>query len=162
MQILDVEDISRSRWEQIEELEAIERGEQTRGREIVRLPVGGEDEETEDTERGDGAATQALGPTQTQEGAASRATRQQQGQNTGKKNATHKLVLQDSKGQKMYAVELKRVDGISVGKTSIGEKILLRTWCTVSRGVILLEPASCVVLGGRLSHGTRPGWKGGW
>ena len=38
VQILGVEDISKSRWEQIEAIEAIERGEGTRGREIIRLP----------------------------------------------------------------------------------------------------------------------------
>ncbi|KAF2219857.1 RecQ mediated genome instability protein-like protein Rmi1 [Elsinoe ampelina] len=37
VQILDIEDISRSRWSQIELLEQQERGEMTRGREIIRL-----------------------------------------------------------------------------------------------------------------------------
>lgn len=38
VQVLGVENISKSRWEQIEAMEAIERGEGTRGREIIRLP----------------------------------------------------------------------------------------------------------------------------
>ena len=155
VQVLDIEDMSRSRWEQVEELEAIERGEQTRGREIVRLPAGGEDEGNDGAERGDEAATQALGPTQTQAqggGAAgsAAATGQRDGRDSGRKNATHKLVLQDCKGQKIYAIELRRVDGIAIGKTNIGEKILLRTWSNISRGVLLLEPAACVVLGGKV------------
>ena len=37
LQILGIEDISKSRWEQIEEIEALERGEGTRGREIIRV-----------------------------------------------------------------------------------------------------------------------------
>lgn len=37
VQVMGVEDISKSRWEQIEALEAIERGEGTRGREIIRV-----------------------------------------------------------------------------------------------------------------------------
>ena len=151
VQVLDIEDISRSRWEQVEELEAIERGEQTRGREIVRLPTGGEDEE-----RGDEAATQALGPTQTQAlgggaaGSAAAPTGQRDARDSGRKNAMHKLVLQDCKGQKIYAIELRRVDGIAIGKTNIGEKLLLRTWSNISRGILLLEPAACVVLGGKV------------
>ncbi len=158
MQVLDIEDMSRSRWEQVEELEAIERGEQTRGREIVRLPAGGEDEGSDAAERGDEAATQALGPTQTQaqgggaagSAAATAAAATAAAATSGRKNATHKLVLQDCKGQKIYAIELRRVDGIAIGKTNIGEKILLRTWSTISRGVVLLEPAACVVLGGKV------------
>lgn len=48
VQILDVEDIGRSRWSQIEAIEADERGETTRGREIIRV-VPGEDEDSERT-----------------------------------------------------------------------------------------------------------------
>lgn len=37
VQVLDIEDIGRSRWSQVEALEAIERGETTKGREIIRV-----------------------------------------------------------------------------------------------------------------------------
>lgn len=37
VQVLDIEDIGRSRWSQIEALEAQERGETTKGREVVRV-----------------------------------------------------------------------------------------------------------------------------
>ncbi|MCJ1388974.1 hypothetical protein MMC18_001826 [Xylographa bjoerkii] len=37
VQVLDIEDMSKSRWEQIEAIEALERGEGTKGREIVRV-----------------------------------------------------------------------------------------------------------------------------
>ncbi len=37
MQVLAVEDMSKSRWEQIEAIEALERGEGTKGREIIRV-----------------------------------------------------------------------------------------------------------------------------
>lgn len=43
VQILDIEDIGRSRWSQAESLEAEERGEKTKGREVIRV-VPGEDE----------------------------------------------------------------------------------------------------------------------
>jgi len=44
-QVLDIEDIGRSRWSQVEALEADERGETTKGREIIRV-VPGEEGET--------------------------------------------------------------------------------------------------------------------
>jgi RecQ-mediated genome instability protein 1 len=37
VQVLDIEDMSQSRWSQAEALEAVERGETTRGREIIRV-----------------------------------------------------------------------------------------------------------------------------
>jgi RecQ-mediated genome instability protein 1 len=135
VQVLDLEDVSRSRWEQVEELEAIQRGEGTRGREVIRLPVAVEDGE----ESGEGEGEQQQEQRQ-----------QRQGQSAGGKNSTHKLVVQDCKGQKAYALELKRVDRIAVGKTSIGEKILLKAGTTVARGVLMLEPGQCVVLGGKV------------
>ncbi|KAK0713069.1 hypothetical protein B0T26DRAFT_651230 [Lasiosphaeria miniovina] len=135
VQVLDVENVTRSRWEQVEELESIERGEQTKGREMIRLPVGDGDDEL-----GDNAATQRLS---TQGNAAAAAT-------TTPKNATHKLVLQDSEGRKVYALELQRIERIAVGKLNIGEKILLKTGTTVARGVILLEPNHCLMLGGKV------------
>ncbi|KIW02880.1 uncharacterized protein PV09_05930 [Verruconis gallopava] len=48
VQILDIEDIGRSRWSQIEALEAEERGEKTKGREIIRV-VPGEDDDSVDS-----------------------------------------------------------------------------------------------------------------
>ncbi len=42
-QVLAVEEMSQSRWEQIEAIEALERGEGTRGREIVRVAACTED-----------------------------------------------------------------------------------------------------------------------
>ncbi|KAH6847337.1 hypothetical protein B0I37DRAFT_445604 [Chaetomium sp. MPI-CAGE-AT-0009] len=144
VQVLDVEDVSRSRWEQAEALEALARGEGTRGREVVRLPTavagggggggGGEGEGV--GEGGETEGAQGAG----REGAAG---------GSGK-NSTHKLVVQDCKGQKVTAIELKRVERLAVGKTFIGEKILLRAGTVVARGVVLLDPAQCVVLGGKV------------
>ncbi|KAF2741950.1 hypothetical protein M011DRAFT_413542 [Sporormia fimetaria CBS 119925] len=45
-QVLDIEDIGHSRWSQVEAIEAKERGETTKGREIVRV-VEGEDGQPE-------------------------------------------------------------------------------------------------------------------
>ena len=44
VQVLAVEDMSKSRWEQIEAIEALERGEGTRGREIIRVAAADEDD----------------------------------------------------------------------------------------------------------------------
>ena len=59
-QVLGVENLSKSRWEQVEELEAIERGEQTRGREIIRLPSNTGDSANMDSSE----ATQPIGQPQ--------------------------------------------------------------------------------------------------
>lgn len=124
VQVVDIEDLAKSRWEQVEELEAIERGEQTRGREITRLPINGADADS---------GTAQSGPAT---GASSK--------------ATHRLVLQDCKGQRVYGIELKRIPRVAIGTLNIGEKILLKKGAVVARGAVLLEPATCHILGGKI------------
>lgn len=158
VQVLDIEDVNRSKWEAVEELEALGRGEGTRGREVVRLPLGGDDDGGEEGV-GEGTQQLLLGGGQNQGGqqaggggqggrAGSGAAAAAGG--GGSKNSTHKLVVQDCKGQKVHAIELKRVERLVVGKTMIGEKILLKAGTIVARGVVLLDPAQCVVLGGKV------------
>ena len=55
VQVLGIDDMSKSRWEQIEAIEALERGEGTKGREIIRV-VPTEDETNVNTgvQRGGG------------------------------------------------------------------------------------------------------------
>lgn len=65
------------------------------------------------------------------------------------RNATHRLVLQDCKGVKVFALELKRME-VGVGKTNVGEKMLLKKGTVVARGTVLLEPEMCVLLGGKM------------
>ncbi|KAH8904523.1 hypothetical protein BR93DRAFT_929957 [Coniochaeta sp. PMI_546] len=142
LQVLDIENLSQSRWSQVEELEALARGEGTKGREIVRLPVGGEGEDQEG-ERGVTQATQTQPQTQTLGRAAAAAT-------PAVSSGTHKLVLQDCKGLKISGLELKNVVKIAIGKLNLGEKILIKSGASVSRGVIMLEPTTCVVLGGKV------------
>lgn len=114
VQVLAVEDISLSRWEQIEAIEALEKGEGTRGREIVRAvaPEGAEE-----------FLSKGGGP--------------------------HKLLLQDTQGERVFGIELKKVEGVELGM-SIGCKALLRN-ITIARGAILLEPRSMTLLGGRIN-----------
>ncbi|KAL5086490.1 hypothetical protein Trisim1_009057 [Trichoderma cf. simile WF8] len=134
VQVLDIENLSLSRWEQVEELEAIERGERTRGRQVIRVT----DEENGEA---DGSSSSTA---QTQASRAGGAAA------SGGANAVHRLVLQDGRGKKVFAVELKRISGIGIGKTHIGEKILLRAGAVVARGTILLTPENCTLLGGKI------------
>ncbi|KAL6870325.1 hypothetical protein J3F83DRAFT_735900 [Trichoderma novae-zelandiae] len=142
VQVVDVENLSASRWEQVEELEAIERGERTRGRQVIRVT------EEDELNEADGAST-AGGQTQASARAATGGGGGG-GQSSGGANAVHRLVLQDRHGKRVYAVELKRVNGIGIGKTSIGEKMMLRAGAVVARGTVLLTPENCVLLGGRV------------
>ncbi|MCJ1422528.1 hypothetical protein MMC29_000408 [Sticta canariensis] len=116
-QVLAVEDMSKSRWEQIEAIEALDRGEGTRGREIVRVTAA---EENEDNNAG--VINRGGGP--------------------------HKLLLQDVQGVRVYGIELKGIEGVGVGM-SIGSKMMLRN-VTVARGVLLLEPGTTTMLGGKI------------
>lgn len=116
-QVLDVEDIGQSRWSQVEALEAAERGEGKKGREVIRVIPS--DEQGED--RG---AYVSFGP--------------------------HKLLVQDAQGTRVYGMELQTIGGINVNM-SIGTKLVLKD-VTVARGVILLEPQSVNVLGGKIEQ----------
>lgn len=146
--MLDVEDIGRSKWEQIESLESERKGESTKGRQVIRVlptPADGEAPST--------ALTQAPDST----------IGQQAMQN--KSSGPFKLLLQDFRGQRVYGFELKRVEKIGLpgtgnGVTSIGCKILVKKGAKVARGVVLLEPASTVVLGGKI-EGLDKEWREG-
>lgn len=124
VQVLDIEDIGRSRWSQVETMEMEERGEFKKGQEVIRVVPDDEDntDTTQTTTAQDGIATGSSGP--------------------------HKLLLQDAKGNKAYAFELENVDGINVN-TAIGAKLMLRAF-EVARGVILLTPRNAELLGGKI------------
>jgi RecQ-mediated genome instability protein 1 len=123
VQILDIEDIGHSRWSQVENIEAHERGEMTKGREIIRVV----DDET-NTDPNNAAVSNATSTTS---------------------SGPHKLLLQDAKGTKAYAFEMEAVSGISVQQLAIGAKLVLRD-VMVARGVIMLEPKGVEVLGGKV------------
>jgi RecQ-mediated genome instability protein 1 len=126
-QVLDVEDIGHSRWSQVESIEAQERGEMTKGREIVRVV----EQENEGTAEA-AAPMQSKGP--------------------------FKLLLQDAKGLKIYAMDLRGIDGLNTNMT-MGAKLVLRN-VDVRRGVIMLEPNNVQVLGGKL-EALDKAWKEG-
>ncbi|KAK6085211.1 RecQ mediated genome instability protein Rmi1 [Seiridium cupressi] len=147
VQVLDIDNLTKSKWEQVEELEAIARGEQTRGREVIRLPAAGEEDEEGSVSS---ASTQAIATGPNLRGGPP-------GSGTTPKNSTHRLVLQDWKGQRVYGLELKRIDKIGVGTLNIGEKILLKKGTVVARGMVLLEPTMCTIVGGKVEA-----WQKAW
>jgi RecQ-mediated genome instability protein 1 len=127
VQILGIEDIGRSRWTQAEALEAEEKGETTRGREIIRV-LPGEDEDTSAT------------------------------QQTSSSQGPHKLIVQDVQGTSAYAMEVLSIQGLDLN-INIGAKLLLKD-VLVARGVLLLEPKSVTVLGGKIEE-LHKKWKDG-
>lgn len=120
-QVLAVEDMSRSRWEQIEALEALERGEGTKGREIIRVTATDQNEGQD----GDGQAVCSGG-------------------------GPHKLLLQDASGRQVSAIELRPVAGIGIGM-AIGCKAVIKG-PLVARGVVMMEPTSTSILGGKIEE----------
>lgn len=128
-------------------MEALERGEGTKGREIIRVTTatataggGGGDELMEEE-----TVAAVGGGTGVQRG-------------VGGAGGPHKLLLQDASGRKVWAMELRRVDGVGVGMC-IGCKILLKG-TRIARGWILLEPETASVVGGKIEDLQRK-WREG-
>lgn len=119
-QVIDIEDIGHSRWSQVESIEAKERGEMTKGREIIR--VTGEEE---------GNATSAPPATSDSKG-------------------PFKLLIQDAKGLKIYAYDLRGIGELNTNM-SIGVKLSIKN-IEVRRGAVMLEPANTKILGGKIDE----------
>ncbi|KAK2858433.1 hypothetical protein FQN49_004736 [Arthroderma sp. PD_2] len=150
VQVLDIEDIGSSVWSQVEAMERVERGETIRGREVIRtVPQAAEADE--------GASTNTAGESGRQ--AANSGAAANAGSEQTRPGGPHRLVLQDAKGTKMIAIELKPLETIIIGDTAIGTKLLL-TNATVARGMALLEPACVTILGGKIGALDRE-WKAG-
>jgi RecQ-mediated genome instability protein 1 len=126
-QLLDIDDIGNSRWSQVEAIESKERGETTKGREVVRVV-----EQENDDPSAAVAPIHSKGP--------------------------FKLLLQDAKGLKMYAYDIRGIDGIDTN-TAMGTKLVLRNF-DVRRGVVMLEPRNVQILGGKL-EALDKAWKEG-
>ncbi|KAI9758532.1 MAG: Superkiller protein 3 [Chaenotheca gracillima] len=128
LQVLAVEDLTRSRWEQIEAIEATERGEGTKGREIVRVVA--DDENGPEGSGANGRPTERGAPSSVSS------------------SGYCKVLLQDAKGVKAWGIELKKLTGIGIGM-SIGTKMIISN-VLVARGVLLLEPSSSKLIGGKI------------
>lgn len=121
VQVLDIEDIGHSRWSQVEHLEAIERGEMTKGREVIR--VVDDDTNTDPNHISNNHIATSSGP--------------------------HQLLLQDAKGTKVYGFEFESVTGINIQQLAIGAKLVLKD-ILVARGVVMLDRKGTEVLGGKV------------
>ncbi|KAG5289999.1 DUF1767 superfamily domain-containing protein [Histoplasma ohiense] len=155
LQVLDIEDIGSSLWSQVEAIEKIERGEESRGREIIRTV-------TRD-ESGDVAAASSNSTSNTANISGTNNSNVAGARNTSSSSTAsggpHRLVLQDAKGTRVVAIEFKRVEEVGVGKMSIGAKMVVKN-ATVARGMLLLEPSCVSVLGGRID-GMDKAWNDG-
>ncbi|GAD99431.1 conserved hypothetical protein [Paecilomyces variotii No. 5] len=150
VQVLDIDDIGSSLWSQIESIERVERGEAIRGREIIRT-VNVDDTPTEEQDRSINGASNT-------NGANSNRNTVDPGLNTSG-NGPHRLVLQDAAGTNAVGIELKAIDGVGIGKLPIGAKMVLKN-VTVARGMVLLEPDSVTLLGGKVEAADKT-WRDG-
>jgi RecQ-mediated genome instability protein 1 len=140
VQVLDIVDVGISKWSQVEAIERIERGEEVRGREVIRhVPGVGDDEAGNGTgignARGDGNGLVNT---------AAPASKRSQG--------PHKLVLQDASKQNVVAFELISIPKLWIGEEgiSIGCKMILKAGTLVRRGMVMLSPETVTVLGGKI------------
>ncbi|EXJ89975.1 hypothetical protein A1O3_03042 [Capronia epimyces CBS 606.96] len=179
VQVLDVVDVGSSKWGQVEAIERVEHGEQIRGREVIRTVDAMEEEDEEDRSDADPAARSSARTNGTRSRSRAAASAEQSA-NKKLTTGPHKLLLQDSKGTKVLAFELARIPGIALSISAsatlslptsssnqhsgprpntipvedlgmfIGCKILLKPGTVVRRGMAMLTPDSCMVLGGKV------------
>jgi len=122
-QVVDVEDISRSKQTQLEVIESAERGEKMKGKEVIRI-VPGEDGFDGAAEAGDSEESKSFGP--------------------------HKLLLEDANGIRAFGFETSPVEGINMNM-KIGAKLVLKE-VKLSRGMFMLDGASTTVVGGKVDE----------
>ncbi|OAP58477.1 hypothetical protein AYL99_07567 [Fonsecaea erecta] len=163
-QVLDVLDVGSSKWSQVEAIERVERGEEVRGREVIRTVNGmGDDDEVVNGTAAPATVTGANTSSSTGLSSASKKL----------SFGPHKLLLQDARGTKVLAFELVKIPKIglstaasaslppsarNLGPTAtledpgmfIGCKLLLRPGTVVRRGMVMLTPENCVALGGKV------------
>jgi RecQ-mediated genome instability protein 1 len=146
VQVLDIEDLGRSKWEQIEALESERNGELKKGREIIRVIPQDDDD--------DGAPSSAFTPNFPHP--TSNPTQAQ-----AAPKGPFKLLLQDHTGMRIYGFELRKVDKIGFPPVmNIGCKLMLKKGARIARGVVLLEPEAVVVFGGKID-GLDKDWREG-
>ncbi|CZS98409.1 uncharacterized protein RAG0_07175 [Rhynchosporium agropyri] len=143
VQVLDILDLGRGKWEQIESLEAQRRGESMKGREIIRVVPVEQDQDASST------STQVLPNGQARNTSGDKGSK-----------GPFKLLLQDWKGVVVWGFEVRKVERIMMPPgMGIGCKLLLKRGVKVARGMVLLEPGMVVVLGGKI-EGMDKAWRG--
>ncbi|KAI5286618.1 hypothetical protein KEM52_001925, partial [Ascosphaera acerosa] len=150
VQVVDVTDIGHGAWAQVERLEMVERGETTRGREVIRTISRDESGET-GTAGTTNTGTPAMLPTPAATAAATTAPTSaaagESGSGSGSGSGPHRLVLQDGAGTLLPAFEAQPVPALALDGPAmrIGMRLVL-TGVTVARGLALLEPRNVRVL----------------
>jgi RecQ-mediated genome instability protein 1 len=127
VQLLNIVDVGSSKWSQIEAIERVERGEEVRGREIVRtVDIDGGDARRGAAGVGPTAAVSSRGP--------------------------HKYLVQDAKGTKVVAFEKEKIEKMGLGDRDcfIGMKLVLKKGAMVRRGMVMLGRGDANVLGGKV------------
>lgn len=146
VQVLDILDTSTSNWTKIEAIERIERGEEIKGREVIRHIPGATDGDTAEANGQNGS--------------------NQSGNSRKGSNGPHKLLLQDAAGTKIWAFELARIDRITmvnqnppapgsdipqpVEGMQIGCKLILKKGTKIRRSLAMMTPANVVLMGGKV------------
>ncbi len=138
VQVLDVIELGVSRWSQVEAIERVERGEEVRGREVIRTVRGATDEDV------DGEAETSIDRGANGAVTASASTKRSHG--------PHKLFIQDADKTIVTALELGDISKIFIGDDGIciGCKVILKAGALVRRGMVMLTPETVVVLGGKI------------
>ena len=90
VQILDIQDVGSSKWSQVEAIERVERGEEVRGREVIRTVAALEESDEGDAGGGGGRGRGRGSGANANANQATSASKRSQG--------PHKVVLQDAAG----------------------------------------------------------------
>jgi RecQ-mediated genome instability protein 1 len=150
VQVLNIVDVGTSRWSQVEAIERVERGEEIKGREIVRTVPGvadGDEEEEGNGRRGTAGEGSVTATT-------SRGQSNGSGSTGKRSQGPHRLILQDAKKNIVTAFELGDIPKIFIGDNGegmfIGCKLVLKAGTLVRRGMVMLQPENVVVLGGKI------------
>lgn len=155
VQLLDIIDVSRSKYSQLETLEMIERGEMIEGREIIRtVDVGAAGQEQGVTSTGTQATAGTAGTNANANGPGITSS-----------NGPFRLLLQDAKGAKVYAFTISSIPKIAMpmpgdegsGGMCMGCKLVLKKGTVARRGTIMVKPGDVTVLGGKVD-----GWDKQW
>ncbi|RMZ84174.1 hypothetical protein DV738_g599, partial [Chaetothyriales sp. CBS 135597] len=141
VQVLDIVDVGVSKWSQVEAMERVERGEEVRGREVIRTVAN-----LDDGGAGSDGLAAAQGPSTTASATAA-----------ARSVGPHKLILQDARGVNVTAFEQVALPQLFIGEggVSIGCKLLLQAGTLVRRGMVMMTPDKVVVMGGKVESWDR-------
>lgn len=165
VQVLDIQDVGTSKYAQIEAIERVERGEEIRGREIVRRVPGAMDDDEDD------GSTNLFITNGAGDSTSTNVSHNHSGNSSRKgSSGPHKLLLQDAAGTKCWCFELSRIERITiviqdpltpagngvspiqrpVEGMQVGSKLMLKRSTKIKRGLIMLTPNDVNVLGGKI------------